>query len=974
MKSRLTISLVILALAIAGTASAQMGSELKGRVIFDNAPMPGVTVSLTSPALQGQKVAVTNAQGDYIFKALPAGDYNVRFELASFATLEYDVRMSTSQPRSLDAVMYPEAMQEEIVVTSSFENVSTGAQGSSTMEQKTLEKLPVLRNLDNAVLLSAGTSDTGPDGNISISGAQSWESLYTINGVVINENIRGQSLDLYIEDAILETTTMTSNMSAEYGRFAGGIVNTVTKSGGNQFSGSFRVNATNDSWNGETPLTTQQVDENSYIYEATFGGYIVRDALWFFAAGRDLSESSSGQLVTPGQPEAGIPYPTGDEQTRLEGKLTGSIGPNHRIMLSYLDIDQTATNTWMFAEPPDLAGLIAERSDPQTGLSLTYTGVLSDNFFLEGLYSKRELAFIGAGGSNSELGGSAIWDLLESVTYNDHWFDGAGTPIERDNENYYAKASWFVSGGGTHDLVFGVDYFDDQVIENNRQFASGFGFLPFVEQNYDTPGSPLVVIEPYGGYIEWGDVLQESVGSHVETTSLYVNDTWRVSDRLTVNLGLRYDKNDAADQAGLKTVDDYRVSPRLSASYDVKGDGGIILSAGFNRYVTALTQNQSTAGSAAGDPIGIDYIYAGPEIRAGTPEYPTNADALNAMFDWFFNVYGGTDNLDLAYIFGYPGLTPRVGDNLRAPYGDEFTVGASFRLGTHGVLRADYVHRAYSSFYASETTPGNFAEIPGSGELIDQAVYINDDSIYSRKYDAIMARFDYRIGSRWNIGANYTWSEASGNLDGERGDTGPIAAGFFDYGEYKEASWNVPDGLLSIDQTHKFRAWVVWDAIATSRHNLSLSLLQSFLSGTPYSASGLIDTVPYVGDPADLGYAGNPGTQSYFFSNRGAFRTENVTRTDIALNYSFFINIGGGQLELFLQPEVVNLFNEQAVESPNNTVFTARNDGSLEPFNPFTETPQQGVNWEFGPSFGEAQSEGAYQQPRTFRFSVGLRF
>ena len=73
MKNRLTISLVILALAIAGTASAQMGSELKGRVIFDNAPMPGVTVTLTSPALQGQKVTVSNAQGDYIFKALPAG-------------------------------------------------------------------------------------------------------------------------------------------------------------------------------------------------------------------------------------------------------------------------------------------------------------------------------------------------------------------------------------------------------------------------------------------------------------------------------------------------------------------------------------------------------------------------------------------------------------------------------------------------------------------------------------------------------------------------------------------------------------------------------------------------------------------------------------------------------------------------------------------------------------------------------------
>ena len=969
------ICVMVLSLASAGTATAQNTSELTGRVIYQDEGMPGVTVTVTSPALQGQKLTATNALGDYIIKGLPAGDYKVRFELATFTTLEIDVRLSTSQPRRVDAVIYPETVSGEIVVTGSFETVSTGAQGSSTMEQRTLEKLPVLRTLDSAVLLSAGTTNTGPNNGISISGAQSWESLYTINGVVINENIRGQSLDLFIEDSILETTTITSNASAEYGRFAGGVVNMVTKSGGNEFSGSFRVNVTNDSWNGETPLTTEQVDENNLIYEATFGGYIMRDALWFFAAGRDTETTGSGQLITPGQPDAGIAYPTSSEQTRLEGKLTGSIGPNHRIMLSYMDIDQTITNFANFAEPPDFAGLVAERGQPQTGLSLTYTGVLSDNFFLEGLYSKRDFSFVGGGGVNTELGGSPIWDLLESITFNDAWFDGAGPPIQRDNENYYAKASWFVSGGGTHDLVFGIDFFDDQNTENNRQMASGFAYAPFVEQNYDEPGNPLVVVETYGGYIIWGDVLEDSIGSHVETTSLYANDTWRVNNKLTINLGLRYDKNDATDQAGLKTVDDYRVSPRVSGSYDIKGDGSIILTAGFNRYVTSITQNQGTAGSAAGNPVYNWYLYAGPEFRAGTPEYPTNSDALDGMFDWFFNVYGGVNNLDLAYYISIPGLTPRVGDNLRAPYGDEYTVGASFRLGSRGVVRADYVHRTYGSFYASEITPGNVVEVPGSGgALLDQAVYINDDSIYSRKYDAIMARLDYRIGSRWDIGANYTWSEAKGNFNGETGDSGPVPGSFFEYTEYKEASWNVPSGFLGIDQTHKFRGWVTWDAIATTHNNLSVSLLQNFFSGTPYSAIGRVDTIPYVGDPADFGYVNRPAAPNYFFSGRGAFRTENVTRTDIAINYSFFINIGGGQLELFLQPEVINVFNEQAVTTPNTTVFTARNDGSLETFNPFTETPVEGTHWRKGDEWGEPQVEGSFQLPRIFRFSVGVRF
>ena len=226
MHNRLTTCLVILALALAGTAAAQTGvSSLTGRVIYQDSGMPGVTVTVTSPALQGQKVTTTNAQGDYIFKGLPAGEYNVRFTLATFATLEYDVKMSAAQSRNLDAVMYPEAVQEEIVVTGSFETVSTGAQGSATVEQAVLEKLPVLRTLQSAVLLNAGTNATGPYGNISISGAQSWESIYTLNGMVLNENLRGAPYDLFIEDALLETTTITSSASAEYGRFSGGVVN-----------------------------------------------------------------------------------------------------------------------------------------------------------------------------------------------------------------------------------------------------------------------------------------------------------------------------------------------------------------------------------------------------------------------------------------------------------------------------------------------------------------------------------------------------------------------------------------------------------------------------------------------------------------------------------------------------------------------------------------------------------------------------
>jgi len=393
MRYRLTMCLV-LALALAGTASAQTGS-LQGRVIYEDQPLPGVAVVVTSPALQGQKSTVTNVQGDYKIPFLPAGDYNVRFDLESFATLEYDVKISTSQPRTLDAVMYPEAVQEEIVVTGQFENVSTGTQGSQTIEQSTLEKLPIQRSLVEAVGLAAGTSASGPRDAITISGAQSYENLWTMNGVVMNENIRGRAYDnMYIEDAILETTTMTSNMSAEYGRFSGGVVNMVTKSGGNQFSGSFRANFDKESWNGKTPLTTSQSDTLNTIYEATFGGYVMRDRLWFFAAGRTKEESTTGNIVTLGQPEAGIPYEEKNPEDRYEGKLTWGITPSHRLMGSYLKVDESETN-YATTTPADWGHIVPSRSLPLEAFSFNYTGVLSDNFFLEGLYSERTFTFEG---------------------------------------------------------------------------------------------------------------------------------------------------------------------------------------------------------------------------------------------------------------------------------------------------------------------------------------------------------------------------------------------------------------------------------------------------------------------------------------------------------------------------------------------------------------------------------------------------
>src|SRR6185437_8181248 len=125
---------------------------------------------------------------------------------------------------------------------------------------------------------------------LAINGAFAFDNAFMLNGVDVNDNLFGQPQDLFIEDAIQETQVLTSGIPAEYGRFSGGVVNAITKSGGNTFSGSFRLNLADPTWSTLTPFEqahdTTHTSVLNKTYEATVGGPIMKDKVWFFGAGR----------------------------------------------------------------------------------------------------------------------------------------------------------------------------------------------------------------------------------------------------------------------------------------------------------------------------------------------------------------------------------------------------------------------------------------------------------------------------------------------------------------------------------------------------------------------------------------------------------------------------------------------------------------------------------------------------------------
>ncbi|HEX7680180.1 MAG TPA: carboxypeptidase regulatory-like domain-containing protein, partial [Thermoanaerobaculia bacterium] len=218
---RFTICFFLLLLVAAGAFAQGTTGALTGSVTQAGSNLPGVTVTISSPALQGTRTTVTNEQGDYNFPAITPGKYKVTFSLSGLNDVVKNTQVNLVETTRLDADMKMSAVTEAITVTANQTTVMETPQVQTNYKQATVNQLPTGRQPFQQAALSPGVTN-GVNGN-SISGAMSYDNLYLVNGAVVNENLRGQPHQLYIEDAIQETTVLTGGISAEFGRFTGGV-------------------------------------------------------------------------------------------------------------------------------------------------------------------------------------------------------------------------------------------------------------------------------------------------------------------------------------------------------------------------------------------------------------------------------------------------------------------------------------------------------------------------------------------------------------------------------------------------------------------------------------------------------------------------------------------------------------------------------------------------------------------------------
>jgi hypothetical protein len=1032
---RFTICFVLLLLVAAGAFAQGTTGALTGTVSQAGSNLPGVTVTISSPTLQGTRTTVTNENGDYNFSAIPPGTYKVTYSLSGLTDVVKIAQVNLVETTRLDADMKMSAVAAAITVTANQATVMETPQVETNYKQETINRLPMARNPTAQANLTPGVT-AGVNGP-TISGAMSYDNLYLVNGAVVNENLRGQTHALYIEDAIQETTVLTGGVSAEFGRFTGGVISAVTKSGGNDFSGSVRDTLDNPKWT-EKSFATQPdpVDHTNNTYEETLGGRIIRDRLWFFVAGRQAKTSAARTLSaisTLPNPTIGA-YTISTSQPRQEYKLTANLTQKHSVVGSYLTNNVKADKNCQVG-CLDLRTLnTAGVENPNSFKTLHYNGVITNNFLVEGDWAKKYFAFVGFGGSTPAHqanptaaylaeGSPSIDQLVTGAAFNAPYFCGSCGAELRNNKEWEVKGRYFLGTKslGTHNMVVGYDNWAEQRLSNNFQSPTDFRYDVRSNVPKQMPdGTVQIALKGGADRFIWFPVAFASLGSDLKTTSTFFNDKWDLNQHLTFNLGARYDKNQAVDSAGNGVSNDSAVSPRLGVIFDVFGNGRLRLDANYGTYVGRLAETVAGQGSGAGNPATYQFTYGGPDTA-----YLDSRVALQQAFQWFLD-NGFTNRTPLSA--SIPGLnTLLLSSGIKSPNQREITVGAGTQIGK-GYFRADYINRDWRDFYAAFTVPGDTVitnPVTGARSNVN---HIGNSDVPSRKYWGVQTQAQYQLPAGFGAGGNYTYSKLTGNVEGETSGSGPVTYGSTSvaFKEFQNFAQNAPSGYLAADQRHKLRVWGTYD-LGTRIGHFNVGLIQRYDSGQPFNASAAI-TIPSsflctqpstttVSVPTSLSACSNGGTPiypdqsvrnpssqyalsagvgqvgpttvTYFFHPRGADRWQSLTATDIALNYELPIH----NFAFFAKAEVRNAFNRIAVLGGNSQVLTNQNSAALKVFNPFTSSPVEcprgtplascpaNSNFQLTSNFGQAvgtattfSQNGNYQLPRTYLYAIGARF
>jgi hypothetical protein len=938
---------------------------------IDHLPLPGVTVTVVSPALQGDRGVVSDSNGVYHVTGLPAGTYSVAFAISGFqSAAREDVQVNIGAIASIDATMSLESIQETVTVTAQMPSLLAQASTIQSRIKRDIDVLPVGRRpVDIAELAPSVTTNAFNAGQLTIAGSFGYDNVFMVNGVDVNDNVQGTSNNLFIEDAIQDTSVLTHGIPAEYGRFSGGVINVVTKSGGNRTSGSFRETLSNPAWIEETPLEkASKISHESDIgatHEATFGGPVLRDRLWFFTAGRYEKSNMPNTFA-----QSGGAYKRTDTNRRGEVKVTGTFLPAHTVQASYINNATQQANTSPISAAALLdAGILTTRQLPNRLFGMNYNGQLTPSLFATVQFSDKYQSYRHNGGTSSNIIDSpfvtlgATAGVPGSLYYHAPYLD-ATDPEQRNNQQIAGSLTHFAAtpGYGSHELKGGGEYFVSTGIGGNSQSSTGYVFAA----DYltaggsivrDASGAPIPVFTP-GVSEVWNYQPTRGAQVRIKTTSLYVQDRWVAMPRLTFDLGTRLEVVRSDATGGIRAVNALSILPRLAASFDLQGNGDTILSGTYSHYSGKYGQVQFAANTNVGRPSEVDYAYSGPAGQG--LDFAPGFDLANYTVPTYAS---------------FPTANVRIADGIRSPLTREFTVGLGRELGDRGHAKATYAWRSASQFVEDffDLSRG-VTSVPLVGALTNR-VYDNTDALY-RDYQALILQSAYRPFARLTVDGDYTLQlRNNGTFSGEASNQPGISSVYGNFPEIFGPAIGrlAPDGRLDNYQQHKLRVVATYQQSLGRFGSVDVAPLWRVNSGGVYSLTNSI-RVPAAQLARNPGYPATDVSaatrETVYFGDRGGYDFKGYGVIDLATSYNLAV---WKSARPWVKLEVYNLFNNQKQIAWDKTVSV--DSASAVDANGIANGYIKGAQ------FGRATNGNQFPQPylgqnggRALRVAFGARF
>ncbi len=989
----------VLMLGVSSAVAQETTGGLRGSVKDDvGTPIAGAVVEATGPL--GTLATTTDQAGEFRFPRLAAGTYKVVAKYVGYLDAAVEVRVDLGQTPTVDFAMQ-QSFKEEITVYSDTIGIDfTESQVATSINKYEIDFLPRGRNFTDVVTFAPGTVNDPQAGGISIDGASGLENRYIIDGIDTTDPQIGSDAVPMRAEMFQEVQVKSAGYAAEFGGSTGGVINAVTRSGGNDFHGAVFVDYENNDWNGSERPTLYSGTGEYELYgkdDVTrwdpgfyLSGPILRDRLWFFASYQPGLRTTDRTVDWPNDPPD--TYTSDFQVDYVVANVTANIASNFLLKLganvSPYETDGLLPGRSGRSDLPDQENYapLGQEGERET-YSLIADWIATDSFVVGARAGFFHTNVMDTGIPTFDLihnySTSSIRDFLEATwpIMDPQWQQNPGflsdnlqTGVNQkdiyERTAYGIDATWFFEAAGEHSLKFG---YQNEKIYND--VASGYNADRILY--YWGRSITLSTGESATGEYGMFRLLNISTFGEAETNNeaLFVQDAWSVTPSLTLNIGLRAEKEGVPNfgATGPDPAIDFgfsdKIAPRLGFAWDITGDSKWKAYGSYGIYYD-VTKYEMPRGSFGGDKW-VDYWFTFDIADPGLNNFNNGCTVgNNTIFD-VPNCGAGTlvDTVDQRFnsidpffeeLFGFPAVDP----NLQPMESWEAQLGVDHQLTSTIQVGARYVHKEIVraiedvGFFYPGVGQVYIIANPGEGIVADPQPNGLIFPKPKRDYDALELTFEKRFADNWSLRAYYTLSNLSGNYSGlansdEQNNVGDAA----------RLSPNVSRLYDVVESMYDQNAELVYGDLATNRtHQLGAQALYSFDFGLSVAAT------QYIGSGTPVSTIGDVNGGFFYPFGRGDLgETDWLWQTDLSLWQRFDFSrigfsVGVTVLNLFDQDTGTRYWSHRTLDELPLTPdeFAAGFD-----FNSIAATMDQ------DPAFNKVDN---FQDPRVIRLNFKLEF